>query len=130
MFDFIDCLEAEIVPGYEPKRLPPVLEGAEQGLQSTVGSSLQPEEPTLWDVGRGGSSCPVLGAVAGTPCPGRWYPASVTYPREMCMVSVLFPLLRSLRLKLSGSLRPAGMILNTLVIFGAWLFTQSSKHHL
>lgn len=54
----------------------------------------------------------------------------VMYPRESCMISVLFSLLRLLYLKLSGSLRPAGMILNTLVIFGAWLFTQSCKHHL
>lgn len=31
MFDFIDCLEAEIVPGYEPKRLPPRFGGSQAG---------------------------------------------------------------------------------------------------
>lgn len=36
MFDFIDCLEAERGPGYEPKQ-PLHLERAEQGLQCPAG---------------------------------------------------------------------------------------------
>lgn len=70
MFDLIDCLAAEMVPGYKPRR-PPQLWREPGG-----GSCLQPEEPKLWDgQGRGGSSCPELGAVAGTPHPGQWHPA-------------------------------------------------------
>lgn len=88
------------------------------------------EEPPLRDVGRGGSGYPTPGAVAGIPCPGRRCPAFVMYPRETSVVPALFSPVRLLCLKLSGSRRPAGMILNTLVIFGAWLLTRSSKHHL
>lgn len=73
MFDFIDCLEAEMVPGYETKR-PPRFGGDQAGAAA---GGARPEEPTIWDVGRGGSSCPVLGIVAGTPWPGWWHPASV-----------------------------------------------------
>lgn len=72
---------------------------------------------------------PRAGACGWQPPPRPVVPC-ICDVRETCMVSVLFSLLRSLCLKFSGSLRPAGMILNTLVIFGAWLFTQSCKHHL
>lgn len=91
-----------------------------------------PQRPFCFGGSRAGA------AVAGwarpcnrrSPRPGRRCPAFVMYPRASCAVSVLFSLLRLLCLKLSGSLRPAGTILNTLVIFDAWLFTRSSKHHL
>lgn len=116
-------------PGYEPKRRLR-LEGAGQGLRCPAGLVSETRGAHPRNVGRGGSSYPTWGAGAGIPSPGLHYPAFVMYLRETCMVSVLFSLLPVLCLKLSGSLRPAGMILNTLVIFNAWWFTHSSKHHL
>lgn len=117
-------------PRLQTQTTPPFWREPSWGCDRRLGSSLQLEEPALRDAGRGGSSYPMPGVVAGIPRPGRRYPAFVMYPRETCMVSVLFSLLRLLCLKLSGSLRPAGMILNTLVIFDAWLFARSSKHRL
>lgn len=96
-----------------------------------LGSSLQAEEPTLRVVGRGESSYPTLGGCDW----GSFAQAGVALRlwctrEKRAWFQSCSRLLRLLCLKLSGSLRPAGTILNTLVIFDAWLFTRSSKHHL
>lgn len=131
MFDFIDCSEAETLPGYEPK-LRLRFGGSRVGAAAVSGA--HPcgwRSPPTLRLGRGGSSYPMVGVTAGIPHPGRRYPALAVYLGETCMASILCSLLLCLLcLKLSGSLRPAGVILNTLVILDAWLFTPSSRHHL
>lgn len=122
MFDFIDCLEAEAVPGCEPER-PLRVGGSRAG--AAMGSS-------LWGTrAEEGAATPHQGAVAGIPPrPGRCYPEFVMDPRDKRVFSGPFSLLGLLRLERSGPLRAAGTLLNTLAIFDAWLFTRSSEHRL
>lgn len=118
-----------MVPGYEPERPPQLWREPGRACGSQWARACSQRSHALGcGQGRGGAAAPCWGLWLAPPAQagGTLHLWCTRENRAWFQTS----LLRLLCLKLSGSLRPAGMILNTLVIFGAWLFTQSRKHHL